>query len=35
MNEYLSRYPEVTLELHTGSPRELAPAVRAGGLDAA
>jgi DNA-binding transcriptional LysR family regulator len=35
MNEYLSRYPEVTLELHTGSPRELAPRVREGDLDVA
>ena len=35
MNEYLSRYPEVTLELRTGIPRELAAAVREGGLDAA
>src|SRR5262245_27584411 len=35
MNEYLSRYPEVTLELRTGGPRELATAVREGELDAA
>lgn len=35
MNEYLSRYPEVSLELRIGTPRELAPAVRAGELDAA
>ena len=30
MNEYMSRYPEVTLELRTGTPRELATAVRDG-----
>ncbi len=35
MNEYLSRYPEVTLELRIGTPRELAAAVREGELDAA
>src|SRR6195256_5139098 len=35
MNEYLSRYREVSLELRIGTPRELAPAVRAGELDAA
>ena len=35
MNEYLSRYPEVTLELRIGTPRDLAPAVREGELDAA
>ena len=35
MNEYLSRYPEVTLELRTGGPRQLATAVREGELDAA
>ncbi len=35
MNEYLSRYPEVTLELRIGTPRELATAVREGELDAA
>jgi DNA-binding transcriptional LysR family regulator len=35
MNEYLTRYPEVTLELRIGSPRELATAVRGGELDAA
>jgi DNA-binding transcriptional LysR family regulator len=35
MNEYLSRYPEVTLELRTGNARELARAVLAGELDAA
>ena len=28
MNEYLSRYPEVSLELRTGGPRELATLVR-------
>ena len=35
MNEYLSRYPDVRLELRTGTPRELAAAVREGELDAA
>ena len=35
MNEYLSRYPEVTLELRTSSTRPLAAAVREGELDAA
>jgi len=35
MNEYISRYPEVTLELRIGGPRELATAVREGELDAA
>src|SRR5262245_30077613 len=35
MNEYLSRYPEVSLELRTGGPRELAILVREGELDAA
>src|SRR5262245_45331646 len=35
MNEYLSRYPEVTLELRTATPRVLATAVREGELDAA
>jgi DNA-binding transcriptional LysR family regulator len=35
MNEYLSRYPEVSLELRIGTPRELAPLVREGELDAA
>jgi DNA-binding transcriptional LysR family regulator len=35
MNEYLSRYPDVTVELRIGTPRELAPAVREGELDAA
>jgi DNA-binding transcriptional LysR family regulator len=35
MNEYLSRYPEVSLELRIGTPRELATAVREGELDAA
>jgi DNA-binding transcriptional LysR family regulator len=35
MAEYLSRYPEVALELRTGTPRELATAVREGDLDAA
>jgi DNA-binding transcriptional LysR family regulator len=35
VNQYLSRYPEVSLELRIGTPRELAAAVRAGELDAA
>lgn len=35
MNEYLSRYPEVTLELRIGTPRALATAVREGELDGA
>jgi DNA-binding transcriptional LysR family regulator len=35
MNEYVSRYPEVTLELHTDAPLKLAAAVREGDLDAA
>ncbi len=35
MNEYLNRYPEVTLELRTGTPWKLAAAVREGDLDAA
>src|SRR5499426_343344 len=35
MNQYLSRYPEVTLELRIGTPRELATAVREGELDGA
>lgn len=35
MNEYLTRYPEVSLELRIGTPRELAAAVREGELDAA
>jgi DNA-binding transcriptional LysR family regulator len=35
MNEYLGRYPEVTLELRTGNTRQLAAAVLAGELDAA
>jgi DNA-binding transcriptional LysR family regulator len=35
MNDYLSRYPDVKLELRTGAPRELATAVREGELDAA
>ena len=35
MNEYMSRYPEVTLELRTDGPRVLATAVREGELDAA
>ena len=35
MNEYLTRYPEVSLELRIGAPRELATAVREGELDAA
>src|SRR5499426_3540182 len=35
MNQYLSRYPEVSLELRIGTPRELATLVREGELDAA
>jgi DNA-binding transcriptional LysR family regulator len=35
MNEYLSRYPDVSLELRIGKPRELATAVREAELDAA
>ena len=35
MNEYLTRYPEVSIELRIGTPRELAAAVREGTLDAA
>src|SRR5215831_12923676 len=35
MNEYLGRYPDVTLELRTGNTRELAADVLAGELDAA
>lgn len=35
MNEYLGRYPDVTLELRTGNARELTAAVLAGELDAA
>src|SRR5436305_1130573 len=35
MNEYLGRYPDVTLELRTGNTRELAADVLAGDLDAA
>jgi DNA-binding transcriptional LysR family regulator len=35
MNEYLSRYPEVKLELRTGNTKTLATAVLAGELDAA
>ena len=35
MNEYLGRYPDVTLELRTGNTKELAAAVLAGELDAA
>jgi DNA-binding transcriptional LysR family regulator len=35
MNKYLSRYPEVSLELRIGTPRELAAAVREGSLDSA
>jgi DNA-binding transcriptional LysR family regulator len=35
INCYLSRYPEVTLELRIGTPRELAAAVREGELDGA
>jgi DNA-binding transcriptional LysR family regulator len=35
MSEYLSRYPEVSLELRIGSSHNLPPAVRDGELDAA
>jgi DNA-binding transcriptional LysR family regulator len=35
MNEYLRRYPDVTLELRTGNTTELARAMLAGELDAA
>jgi DNA-binding transcriptional LysR family regulator len=35
MNEYLGRYPDVSLELRTGNTRQLAAAVLAGELDAA
>ena len=35
MNDYLGRYPDVTLELRTGNTRELAAAVLGGELDAA
>src|SRR3989441_7072003 len=35
MNEYLSRYRDVSLELRIGTPCELATAVREGELDAA
>jgi DNA-binding transcriptional LysR family regulator len=35
MNEYLSRYPEVTFELRTGNTKQLAGAVLSGELDAA
>ena len=35
MNEYLCRYPDVTLELRTGNTKTLATAVLAGELDAA
>src|SRR5215510_3379394 len=35
MNDYLGRYPDVTLELRTGNARQLAAAVLAGELDAA
>jgi DNA-binding transcriptional LysR family regulator len=35
MNEYLGRYPDVTLELRTGNTKILATAVLAGELDAA
>jgi DNA-binding transcriptional LysR family regulator len=35
MNEYLGRYPDVTLELRTGNTRELGAAVLGGELDAA
>ena len=33
--EYHRRYPQVTLELHTGNPQQLATAILAGELDAA
>jgi DNA-binding transcriptional LysR family regulator len=35
LNDYYSRYPEVTLELHTGNTKELSMAVLTGELDAA
>src|SRR5262252_9254945 len=35
MNEYLRRYPEMTLELRTGNTKELASGLLAGELDAA
>ena len=35
LSEYHRRYPEVTLELHTGNPHVLAAAILAGELDAA
>jgi DNA-binding transcriptional LysR family regulator len=35
MNDYLGRYPDVTLELRTGNTKELAAAVLTGELDAA
>src|SRR5216684_1203650 len=35
MNEYLGRYPDVTLELRTGNTQVLATALLAGDLDAA
>jgi DNA-binding transcriptional LysR family regulator len=35
LTEYHRRYPEVTLELRTGNPRELAAAILAGEIDAA
>src|ERR1700758_1035005 len=35
MNEYLRRFPQVTLELRTGNTRELGAAVLGGELDAA
>ncbi len=35
MTEYHHRHPEVTLELRTGNPQQLATAVLAGELDAA
>jgi DNA-binding transcriptional LysR family regulator len=35
LSEYHRRYPEVTLELRTGNPRQLATAILAGELDAA
>jgi DNA-binding transcriptional LysR family regulator len=35
MNEYLARYPDVSLELRTGNTRQLAAEVLGGELDAA
>ena len=35
LSEYQRRYPDVTLELRTGNPRQLATAILAGELDAA